>query len=213
MGNMCSTCERFEQRVRSGSVNASHGAIAQVVERFHGMEEVESSSLSSSTLRGLADALSGVGFLLAGVVAGEGSFAVTRRLPPFADGTPRLRFVFSLTMASRDRALLAAMQRFLQVGSIHDRPPSKLHHQPTSTYFIGSHRAHHAATIPFTQRFLMPGAKRHQFDLWLSAFRAYETERPSRWGKGPSRCSEEGCERPVRGRGLCRSHYYRATGY
>ncbi len=34
-----------------------------------------------------------------------------------------------------------------------------------------------------------------------------------RLGKGPSGCSEFGCDRPVRGRRLCRSHYYRATGY
>ena len=33
------------------------------------------------------------------------------------------------------------------------------------------------------------------------------------WGKGLSTCSVEGCDRPVRGRGLCRRHYYRATGY
>jgi hypothetical protein len=38
--------------------------------------------------------------MLAGVVAGEGSFFVTRKLPPFADGSARLRFVFQVKMAS-----------------------------------------------------------------------------------------------------------------
>jgi hypothetical protein len=42
---------------------------------------------------------------------------------------------------------------------------------------------------------------------------SYDALRPSRHGKAPSSCSVDGCGRPVRGRGLCRSHYYRATGY
>ncbi len=39
-------------------------------------------------------------------MAGEGSFFVTRKLPPAADGSVPLRFVFQVTMASRDRGLL-----------------------------------------------------------------------------------------------------------
>ena len=183
-------------------MNASHGAIAQLVERFHGMEEVRSSILLSSTLPGLAETLRLTGFALGGLVAGEGSFSVTRRLPPFVDGTPRLRFVFTVTMASRDRPLLEALGTFLSVGSIADRPPLLPHHEALSSFSVGSHRAHHAATIPFAERFLLPCAKRRQFD-----------QRPSRWGKGRSTCSEDGCDQPVRGRGLCRSHYYRATGH
>lgn len=153
------------------------------------------------------------GFMLGGFVAGEGSFIVTRRLPPFADGTPRLRFVFEVTVATRDRTLLHALRDFLEFGSITDRPPTKPGWQPTSTFHIGSMHGHRNATIPFAESFLLPCAKRSQFELWRTAFIAWEHDHPSRYGKGPSTCSEAGCEHPVRGRGLCRIHYYRATGY
>ncbi|MEX2659690.1 MAG: LAGLIDADG family homing endonuclease [Acidimicrobiales bacterium] len=177
------------------------------------MEEAEGSSPSSSTLHGLAGALRCVGFTLAGFVAGEGSFCVTRRLPPYADGSIRRRFIFTCTVADRDRALLLALQHFLQHGSIADRPPARRSWQPTTTFTIGSNPAHHAATIPFADTFLLPSAKRDQFERWRTALEEHEKLHPSKIGKGPSPCSKPGCSRPVRGRGLCRSHYYRATGY
>jgi hypothetical protein len=151
---------------------------------------------------------------LAGVVAGEGSFVVTRNTPPlFADGTPRLRFVFAVSMAQRDARLLHALRSLLGVGSIHTRPAERAHWQPMTTYSIASRRAHHAVTIPFFDEHLLPCAKRDQFDLWCQALTSYEVLRPSRYGKGPSRCSVAGCGDAVRGRTLCRRHYYRATGY
>ena len=84
---MCLVCDDFAGRWTAGSVNDSYGAIAQLVERFHGMEEVRSSILLSSTTqdRGKGPAS---GWSLAGLVAGEGSFAVFWRLPSHADGDP-----------------------------------------------------------------------------------------------------------------------------
>ena len=61
------------------------------------------------------------GFTLAGFVAGEGCFCITRKLPPFADGSPRLRFRFEVKVASRDRPILEALRRFLGFGSISDQ--------------------------------------------------------------------------------------------
>src|SRR6478735_5514587 len=46
---MCSVRGDFAERFAAGRVNDSYGAIAQLVERFHGMEEVRSSILLSST--------------------------------------------------------------------------------------------------------------------------------------------------------------------
>jgi hypothetical protein len=155
---------------------------------------------------------SAVGFSLGGLVAGEGSFYVAALRARFADGTPRKRFCFQLSMASRDRGLLVALQRFLGVGSIRDEP-ARGRWLPVSRFSIKSHRAHRAVTIPFAERYLVPCAKRRQYEEWRAALDAYETEHPTRYGKGPSPCSVPGCGKPVRGRGLCRSHYYRATGY
>jgi hypothetical protein len=152
-------------------------------------------------------------FTLAGFVAGEGCFSVTRKLPPFADGDPRLRFVFTVQVATRDRPLLEALRRDLGVGSVRDRPRRRSHWEPSSTFTVASLRAHRRAVIPYFDRFLLCGAKRRQFELWVAAMDAHELAHPTRWGNGPSTCRRPGCDRPVRGRGLCRRHYYEETGW
>ena len=150
--------------------------------------------------------------MLAGVVAGEGSFT-TARQGTYADGTERTRFVFAVKMATRDRPVLDALRNFLGAGSIHDEQPRRAHWQPMSSFQINSRRGHHAATIPFAEAFLLPCHKRDQFDAWRDAFLANEAAHPSRFGMGRSICSVDDCPHPVRGRGLCRKHYYRATGW
>lgn len=164
---------------------------------------VGSSPIASTlemTAVALLEILNQVGFTLGGVVAGEDCFFVTRKLPSFASGEARLRFVFTMTMADRDRRLLEALQGFLGQGSICDKPPAQEGWQPTSTLQVSSLTAHRAATIPFFDRFLLPCAKRSQYEAWKEAMFAYEKEHPSRYGKGPSPCGAEGCDRPVRGR-------------
>jgi LAGLIDADG endonuclease len=149
--------------------------------------------------------------MLGGLVAGEGSFVICGRGCDFvATGSPRLRFVFQVQMASRDRALLEQLQAFLGAGSIYDSPPRKSHWQPNSTFAIRSLDTHRTTTIPFADEYLLPCAKRRQFDSWRAALEAYDRDRPVRV-KGV--CSVEGCGKPIRGRGLCRSHYYRVTGH
>jgi len=164
-------------------------------------------------LHGLVDAFECVGHTLGGVVAGEGSFHWTPTQPVRADGSVRLRFVFEIAMARRDRHLLVALHTCLGVGSLRDTPRRKGHWQPTSALRVGSLRAHHAATIPFFERYLPRTAKNEQFTAWRAMLHAHERAHPNRWGKGPAACSVLDCDRPVRGRGLCRIHYYRATGY
>src|SRR5690606_5338709 len=209
VSRVCSVCERFEQRITSGSLSLPPGAIAQVVERFHGMEEVRGSNPLSSTS---ADARR-LGFALGGLVAAEGSFYISRLRPDRADGTPRQRFVFQLTMSQRDRSLVESLHSFLGVGTITNRAPRSSRWQPTVTLTISGRRSHHTATIPFAETYLLPSAKRRQFEAWRDSLSSYESAHPSRYGRGPSTCSVPGCDRPVRGRGLCRGHYYRATGW
>jgi hypothetical protein len=151
--------------------------------------------------------------MLGGLVAGEGCFTITRRLPAFANGQQRLRFRFSVEMASRDRPLLEQLRDFLGRGSIHDTPARRPNWHPTSTFLIASFVGHHEATIPFGDTYLLDCAKRRQFEEWKEALRRYEKEYAGGSRRGRSPCSMAGCDKPVRGRGLCRQHYYRATGY
>jgi hypothetical protein len=176
------------------------------------MEEVVGSIPSSSTTE-RSDERPASGWSLAGFVAGEGCFSITRKLPPFQDGDPRLRFVFAIETASRDRPLLDLLCARLAIGKVTDHPQRRAAWQPTSTFRVASLRAHRSAVIPFMDRFLVAGQKRHHFELWVQAIDAYELAHPTRWGNGPSPCRVHGCEKPVRGRGLCRSHYYRETGH
>jgi len=152
-----------------------------------------------------------VGFWLGGFVAGEGCFSILGKNDP--DPTARRRFVFEVGLASRDRAVLELLQRTLGVGSINDQPPRNERWQPESSYRVSTILSHERATIPFMDRYLLPSHKREQYEAWKEAMRAYALERNVRWGRGRSICSIADCELVVRGRGLCRHHYYRATGW
>src|SRR4051812_26257649 len=111
---MCGTCDRFESRLLAGTVGDPSGAIAQLAERLHGMQEVESSILSSSTVPIRTAAL-----FLGGLIAGEGYFSA-RTLGHLRDGTARERFVFGVAMARRDRPLLVALREHVGAGAIYD---------------------------------------------------------------------------------------------
>jgi hypothetical protein len=84
---------------------------------------------------------------------------VNTRREQFQDGTPRLRFVFQVGMAVRDRPLLESLQFFLSAGRIVDFQPRKPGWLPISRFEICDLRCHQRATIPFAERFLLPCAK------------------------------------------------------
>jgi hypothetical protein len=191
----------------AGNVDGPLGAVAQLVERIHGMDEAAGSKPAGSTSTIVSP------WALGGFVAGEGTFVNSPIRAVYRDGTPRRRFVFQVTVASRDRAMLEAIRAHLRFGSIRDMAAEREHWQPRSEYTVNSRQAHFLATIPFMERYLLPSAKRAQYERWRDALLEHERAHPSKFGKGPSPCSEPGCDKPVRGRGLCRSHYYRATGY
>jgi hypothetical protein len=147
-----------------------------------------------------------------GLIAGEGCFTSVRMSPPYADGRARKRFVMSIEMCREDRPLLDALRDYLGFGSVSDVKARRDGWLPSSQLVVHSQRAHLAATIPFATRFLPPSKKRVQYLTWLKEFESYCRDHPSRWGRGPSICNVHGCSREVRARGLCRSHYYEATG-
>lgn len=206
---VCIVCDRLAARLETSGTVATpqDGAIAQLAERVHGMDEVQGSIPCSSTLCKIPDA-----WMLGGFVAGEGCFTICVQKCLFADGSPRRKFVFAVHVARRDLALLELLRLHLG-GGISFKAPGRPAHQPTAVLAVRSHLAHHQRTIPFMDRYLLPCYKRRQFERWVEALADYENEHPTRWGRGPSTCSEPDCDRTVRGRGLCRSHYYRATGH
>jgi hypothetical protein len=148
---------------------------------------------------------------MGGLVAGEGCFRWTERRERFPDGSPRLRFVFELSLASEDRPVLEVLAVVLGAGSIQDRGERRAGWLPESRLTIASESAHLAHTIPFTERYLVPCRKREQFEAWRDRLLSYRAARPSR-SAAPACCSRPGCQRPVRARGLCRPHYYEVTG-
>jgi hypothetical protein len=159
-----------------------------------------------------ASALAGCFF--GGLVAAEGCFGIVQMSARRRDGSLRLRFVLSLKMAAWDRPLLTSLQRFLGAGAVNDFAPRKPGWQPTASFTISGRFTHNRVTIPFAEGYLPRASQKwQQFLHWRGDLRAYEARHPSQWGKGPSTCSVPDCPDPVRGRGCCRRHYYRETGY
>ena len=205
---MCSVCERND---KAATLVAPVGGIAQVVERVHGMDEARSSNLLTSTFVPFDPA---AGFMLGGLIAAEGCFCRATRPETFRrDGSARVRFVFAVAMAEWDRPLLERLHDALGCGRFYSGKPALSHHQPMARFEVRSERNHVERVIPFCDAFLLPCAKRDQYEEWRDHLLTYRATRPSQYGRGPSICSVEGCGRPVRGRGLCRSHYHQATGY
>ncbi len=227
---MCRLCDDVVRRWEVGTITApekgSLGAIAQLVERFHGMEEVWSSILHSSTKDEQAStaptsvgavgvscqALRVVADFIGGFVSGEGCFS-QQVVGSRSDGSPRVRFRFSVGVAERDRAVLEVLREFLGFGSIDVQAARRSNWQPTARFVVHSRRAHELAVVPVFRDVLPQGHKRDVFLQWTDALGRDVAQHPSRWGKGPAACSVAGCSGPVRGQGLCRRHYYRATGY
>ena len=117
-------------------------------------------------------------------------------------------------MADRDRAIVELLKGYLGCGLLRDVPPRQPHHLPAVSYSVSRERDLLDRVIPFSDRFLLAdSAKEKQYRQWRDWLLAYRRDRPTQWGRGPSTWSVDGCERPVRGRGLCRSHYHQVTGY
>jgi hypothetical protein len=213
---MCSVCVSAEERANATGILADPGGVAQSgrASPWHGESRGFKSHRLHPHFSSLLRTWQCVGFTLGGFVAGEGWFAIKERAQRFkSDGSPRLRFFFGVSVATRDRGVLEALQAFLGCGDLRDLRARKDRWEPISTFQIAASKLHRARTIPFAETFLLPCHKRQQFEAWRDALYEYERRRPSQYGGGPSTCLIPGCNKPVRGRMLCRSHYYRATGY
>jgi hypothetical protein len=111
-----------------------------------------------------------------------------------------------------DHGLVASLHAFFGVGSVVDLAPRRSGYRATTRFSISSNRRHLITTIPFADTHLLPSSKRRQFERWRDDLARYLAAHPTRYGRGPSTCRRDGCVKPVRGRGLCRAHYYEETG-
>src|ERR1041385_7574882 len=148
---MCSTCERFEERNRAGNVGPPWGrsSVGRAL-AWHARGFVGSSPIASTFFQ----MHESIGATLGGIVAGEGCFCVSSRGDNFVrDGSARLRFIFTVTMASRDRPILEALHQFLGAGRRTDRE-TRAGCLPTSVFDIRSEKVHTGVVIPFAERFL-----------------------------------------------------------
>lgn len=155
-----------------------------------------------------------LGFALGGFVAGEGCFSSRVVAPRSPSSAPRHRFTFTLTVADRDREVVAALHEMLDgVGSVYSAPARQPGWQPTVSLQITAMRDHLVATIPFAEQFLLPvGRKHRQFLAWRDRLHAHRRAQARRLAARPVACSTPGCGRAIRARGLCRGCYWRATG-
>jgi hypothetical protein len=93
---------------------------------------------------------------LGGFVAGEGTFVNSPLRVNYRDGTVRRRFVFQVTVAARDRAMLEALREQLGFGSIQTKPPGRqqlaahvrLHGELASSALPRNHSVHGALPAP-----------------------------------------------------------------
>jgi len=109
--------------------------------------------------------------MLAGFVAGEGYFSISRRKT--AGSRVRSVFVFGVEVAERDSHMVMQLREILGVGSCRGVGPRRPGWQPTFVFTVNSIRAHQRAVIPFAERFLHPGLKRRQFERWRDELATY----------------------------------------
>ena len=134
----------------------------------------------------------------------------TRPAPEPIEATARVasRFIFQLTIARHDRALVARRMRSVLggIGSIQDIASRQPNWLPLSTYRVAlAHSRPGTSSSPSSTSSSSRRPSATSSIAGATSSTRYERVHPTQWGRGPSTCSEPGCDKPVRGRGLCRS--------
>lgn len=130
---------------------------------------------------------------LGGFVAAEGSFIRTGN-----------RFRFAISLGATDVQMCEFAARLLAVGRVYRYPKRKPHFDDEVLFTVQSIKALVTHIVPFMNDWLPPSKKREQYLEWrrqLLDFWEHDARR-----RRP--CTVDGCDRPQRGKGLCRHHYY-----
>jgi hypothetical protein len=134
-----------------------------------------------------------------GFVAAEGSFTISGRPPSFT---------FAVGLGALDKGMCQGLQSFLGVGHLTAFARRRVHYDDEVCFAVRSLRDLVEVVVPFMDEHLPPSYKRIQNETWRARLLDY-------WEHDAKRvrpCSVEGCKRPRRAKGLCRSHYYAAFG-
>lgn len=136
---------------------------------------------------------------LGGFIAAEGCFVCTE------GGT---RFAFAVGLSASDVVSCQLMYAYFGAGRIHWSPRRKLHQDDAVCFTISALPDLVETLVPFMDEHLPASYKRIQYEAWRTALLEYWEYRAKRVRP----CTVDGCERPRRAKGLCRSHYYSAYG-
>lgn len=132
-----------------------------------------------------------------GFVAAEGTFTRSGR-----------SFRFGVGLAAADASMCHQMHRLLGVGGVYVSPRRQPHYDDEVSYHVRRTRDLVEVVVPFMDAHLPASHKRRQYEAWRATlFDHWEYHARLR-----RPCSVPGCERPRRGKGLCRAHYYALYG-
>ena len=138
-----------------------------------------------------------VASFVGGFVAAEGSFTIS--------GEPS-SFTFAIGLGALDRGMCQLVQELLGVGHITEFARRKAHYDDEAAIVVRALPELIDVVVPFMDEHLPPSYKRLQYEAWRTALLEYWEHHAKRVRP----CTIEGCDRPRRAKGLCRSHYYDA---
>lgn len=135
-----------------------------------------------------------VGSFIGGFVAAEGCFTWNG---------DRL-FMFEVALGATDAGMVELMHEFFGVGRVGFGRRRKAHYDDETYLHVRKTQDLVEVIVPFMDEHLPPSYKREQYEAWRAALLDHWEHRASR--RRP--CTVAGCDRPQKGRGVCRHHYF-----
>ena len=130
-------------------------------------------------------------------MAGEGTFTGTKR-----------KHTFAVTLGEVDAGSCELLRSFFGVGYVYHYPRRQPHYDDEVAFQVCKTADLVNVIIPFMDEHLPASYKREQYTEWRAKvinFWEHDMKR-----RRP--CTVDDCERPQRGRGVCRIHYYALYG-
>jgi hypothetical protein len=110
----------------------------------------------------------------------------------------------AIAVGAVDASMCEMAQNVLGVGHIRSYTRRHPHFDDETVFAVQSVRDLVAVVVPFLDAHMPPCKKRDQYLVWRHKLIRF-------WNNDMKRrrpCTEDGCDKPQRGRGVCRRHYY-----